>query len=298
MDAWDLVRLAQPITDAGLGENMGRPLSVRLDLLPQRAHIDAQILHVRVVSPNLPQHETMGQDLARMRHHETQNLVFAWRKLDFVVAHRDDPAHEIDAKIAGMEQRLFAFLLEAMALRRADARQKLVDPEGLGHVIIGAPIERFDLGAFLFRIELDDDRESRAAVPYALDDVETIHVRQTEVEDKEIGGASANHVERGARIARGRDEIALAFQARAKKANDRRLIVDDENAQLSCPRRHGSVPGGGAVPDAGRVIVRTAPSRAARFAAVSLPPMASTKPRQIARPSPVPARWRSPRRTR
>jgi hypothetical protein len=37
-----------------------------------------------------------------------------------------------------------------MALRRADARQKLIDPERLGHVIVGAPIERFDLGAFLF----------------------------------------------------------------------------------------------------------------------------------------------------
>src|ERR1700716_1029458 len=97
MEAWDLVRLAQPGTDPRFGENVTWPLRVRLDLLPQGAHIDAQILHVRVVSPNLPQHETMGQDLARMRHHETQNLVFARRKLDFLVAHRDDPAHEIDA---------------------------------------------------------------------------------------------------------------------------------------------------------------------------------------------------------
>ena len=109
-------------------------------------------------SPNLPQHETMGQDLARMRHHETQNLVFARRKLDFLVAHRDDPAHKIDAKIAGMEQRLFAFLLEAMALRRADARQKLIDPEGLGHIIVGAEIECFDLGAFVFTARKNDDR--------------------------------------------------------------------------------------------------------------------------------------------
>src|ERR1700720_4804243 len=110
-----------------------------------------------------------------------------------------------------MEQRLFAFLLEAMALRRADPRQKLIDPERLGQVIVGAAIERFDLGAFLFPARKNNDRQSRAALPYAFDDVETIHVGQTEVEDKEIGGAFANQVERGARIARARDEIALGL---------------------------------------------------------------------------------------
>ena len=77
-----------------------------------------------------------------MRHHETQNLIFARRKFDFAAPHGDDPAHEIDAKIAGMEQWLFAFLLQAMALRRADARQKLIDPERLRDVIVGAEIER------------------------------------------------------------------------------------------------------------------------------------------------------------
>src|ERR1700724_4307766 len=118
-----------------------------------------------------------------------------------------------------MDQSLFAFLLEAMALRRADPRQKLIDPERLGQVIVGAAIERFDLGAFLFPARKNNDRQSRAALPYAFDDVETIHVGQTEVEDKEIGGAFADHIARGARIARGRDKIALAFQARAKKAN-------------------------------------------------------------------------------
>ena len=33
--------------------------------------------------------------------------------------------------------------------RGADARQQLVDAERLGHVVVGAGIERFDLGPFL-----------------------------------------------------------------------------------------------------------------------------------------------------
>jgi hypothetical protein len=64
--------------------------------------------------------------------------------------------------------------------------------------IVGAAIERFDLGAFLFPARKNNDRQSRAALPYAFDDVETIHVRQTEVEDKEIGGAFVDHVQRTA----------------------------------------------------------------------------------------------------
>ena len=84
-----------------------------------------------------------------MRHHETQNVVFARRKFDFAVPYRDDPAHEIDAKIASMEQWPFALFLQAMPLRRADARQELIDTERLRDIIVGAKIERFDLGAFV-----------------------------------------------------------------------------------------------------------------------------------------------------
>ena len=40
----------------------------------------------------------------------------------------------------------------------------------------------------------------------------------------------------------------------------------------------------------GRVIVNTAPVRSLRFAAVIVPLRASTKPREMARPKPVPAR--------
>src|SRR6266481_3585072 len=48
----------------------------------------------------------------------------------------------------------------------------------------------------------------------------------------------------------------------------------------------------------GRVMVKTAPARSSRLPATTVPPIASTKPRQMARPSPVPARCRSARRKR
>jgi hypothetical protein len=78
-----------------------------------------------------------------------------------------------------MEHGLFALLLEAMALRRADTRQEFIDAEGLGDVIVSAAIERFDLGGFLFPCRKDNDRQIRAALPYSLNDIKTVHVWQT-----------------------------------------------------------------------------------------------------------------------
>ena len=68
--------------------------------------------------------------------------------------------------------------------------------------------------------------------------------------------------------------------------------VSDPDLQSSASSRCGEFSG------IGRSMVMTAPDLSGRFAAAMVPPMASTNPRQIGRPSPVPARTRSPFRTR
>jgi hypothetical protein len=118
-----------------------------------------------------------------------------------------------------------------MPLRRADAHEELIDTEGFRDIIVGAKIERCDLGAFVLTIRKDDDRQGLVAIPDLSDDIEAIHVGQSKVEDDEIGRMLADHVERGVRIGGGGDDIALALQARVQKAKDRRLIIDDENTK-------------------------------------------------------------------
>ena len=46
-----LIGRAQPIADAGLGENVLRLFGIGFDLLPQLAHIDPQILGVGQIVP-------------------------------------------------------------------------------------------------------------------------------------------------------------------------------------------------------------------------------------------------------
>src|ERR1700730_2668780 len=231
-----------------------------------------------------------------MCRHETQNVKFARRKFDFAAPHGDDSAHEIDAEIASMEQGLFAFLLQAMPLRHADARQEFIYTKRFRDIIVGPKIECCNLGAFVVTTRKDDDRQGFAAVPDLTHDIEAIYVGQAKVEDDEIGGFLANHVERGARVGGGRDDVALAFQARVQETKDSRLVIDDENTEWTRTWRHDMASAGSlGVTGTGSLMVKTAPDRSIRLAAVMKPPMASTKPRQIARPSPVPARCLSER---
>src|ERR1700730_5958120 len=94
---------AKSIADAGLGEEILRPLRVRLDLLAQLAHVDAQVLCVGEVAPQLLEQKTVGEDLADAVNPQAQQLVFLGRELDLLLAGPDDPAHQIDRQLADAE---------------------------------------------------------------------------------------------------------------------------------------------------------------------------------------------------
>src|SRR5436305_2071937 len=81
--------------------------------------------------------------------------------------------------------------------------------------------------------------------------------------------------------------IALRAQSGPQQFADRRLVVDDEDLDGS---GHAALSSAPASAGTGRRMVSTAPLRSPRLAAAMVPCMASTNPREIARPRPVPAR--------
>ena len=121
-------------------------------------------------------------------------------------------------------------------------------------------------------------------------------VGQAEIEQDEIGTLDADEFHRRLGVPGLADRVALASQADAQQLADRRFVVDDQN--LDARICHVSSSRLGISVGTGILIVKTAPERSVLFAAVIVPPIASTKPRQIDRPSPVPARTWSPLRTR
>ena len=66
-----------------------------------------QVLHVRDAAPDLADQEMMRKDLPGVLDEDTQDVVLARRQLDLAVADADDPPHEIDRKVAGLEDRPF-----------------------------------------------------------------------------------------------------------------------------------------------------------------------------------------------
>ena len=82
--------------------------------------------------------------------------------------------------------------------------------------------------------------------------------------------------------------IALGVQAHAQQLPDRRLVVDHQ--YLEARGAHAAVSNGLVSAGIGRRMVNTAPERSPRLEATIVPLMASIKPREIARPRPVPAR--------
>src|ERR1700752_1248446 len=102
---------AQPVTDSGFCEDVMRALGIGFDLLPKLADIDAQILRVGEIAPQLAQQEFVGKNLAGMLHKHTKQFVFFWRKFDFFIANFDDPPHQIDREVVDAKERPLAMSL-------------------------------------------------------------------------------------------------------------------------------------------------------------------------------------------
>ena len=101
-------------------------------------------------------------------------------------------------------------------------------------------------------------------------------------------GASAEQLERGLAVRRFEDLIALRGEAHAQQLADRRLVIDHQYADRS--GAHAAASNVCRCRGIGRLMVKAAPLRSVRLAAAMVPCMASTKPREMASPRPVPAR--------
>src|SRR5262249_33737735 len=94
------VRSAQPISNAGFSKDISRLFGISLDLLPKLAHVDAQILRVGEIVPQLAHQEFVREHFAGMLNHNVQEIGFFWRELDLVVADSHNSSHQIDREIA------------------------------------------------------------------------------------------------------------------------------------------------------------------------------------------------------
>ena len=111
-------------------------------------------------------------------------------------------AGEVDLEVAGerdRRRRAVAGRRRARApQRRRDPRQQLLDAERLGHVVVGAEVERGDLVA-VAAARRDDDHADGRALAHLAAELEAVDVRQHQVEQDDVGLLGLEQRERAQR---------------------------------------------------------------------------------------------------
>ena len=106
--------------------------------------------------------------------------------MDRAAPNGDFPELEVDHELAARDARLSSRPgPRDVAERNTDSRQELIDPERLGHVVVGAEVERVHFVGLAAASREHDDRRP-GVLADATDHLEPISIRQVEVEHDEI----------------------------------------------------------------------------------------------------------------
>ena len=101
----------------------------------------------------------------------------------------DDPGSIINDQISVGKDRAFFILARDIlhpAQGGADAGQEFLDGKRLGQVIISAAVQGQDLVAVL-TAGTDDDNDGRRPGTYSADDLDTVNIRKTQIQQDQAG---------------------------------------------------------------------------------------------------------------
>jgi hypothetical protein len=101
----------------------------------------------------------------------------------------------------------------------AQAGEQLVHAERLGHVVVGAGVERGHLLGLLAPGGQHDDRDGGPAAD-AVNDVGSVHVGQAEVQDDDVRALTGHRGQAGGTVHRGADDILAGGEVDPQRAQD------------------------------------------------------------------------------
>ena len=133
---------------------------IGLDLLPELAHVDAQILCVGQLIPQFAEKELVSQHFTGMLHQHAQEIVFLRRQLHVLVSSLDNTSDQVDRKSADAKDRALSVHLQLMPQSCAHAGQKLIHSERLGHIIVGTKIKCLHLAGLVTATGQNHDRNA------------------------------------------------------------------------------------------------------------------------------------------
>jgi len=123
-----------------------------------------------------------------------------------------------------------------MADRDSQPGIEFAHAKGLGHVVIGAAIQRFDLAVFgAVRGQHEDGRV--APGPDAPADLQPVQVGEAQVEHDDVRGADRRFGESLVSCLRGPHEVPESFQADPADVQQARIVINDENLRQAVTPR-------------------------------------------------------------
>lgn len=187
-----------PISHADLREDISRLSRIGLQLPADVGHIypqDLVVVIVRVGAPDVVDDVVIGEDAAAVFGQQGDQLVLDLGEVDLLVLKEHQAAGEINGQILeGVDRLAFshgAAQLLVMAQGGADAGQKLGGAEGLGDVIVAAAVQ----GQHLFLLVGpggNDDNGHHGPFPHLLDDLDSVHIRQAQIQKDQVGKAGGD----------------------------------------------------------------------------------------------------------
>src|SRR5262249_13392224 len=205
-----------------------------LELLAKVADVDVDSARLPIcrVSPERTEQHLSRKDAARLRSEGPEQLELDVSQLHRLSVELDGPFGGIDPQIARFDYLPVALKAIAgerrAAQQRADTAPELTNREGLGDVVVRAQLEAENLVELFTASGQHDDRHVAAGAEAAAD-LETVDLRQHQVEHDKVDLLVAEERERLFAVARLHDSEPVALERVGEELLDGILVVDEEN---------------------------------------------------------------------
>ena len=120
------------------------------------------------------------------------------------------------------------------AQQRADARQHLLEMEGLGDVVVGAGVEALHLVAPAVARGEHQHRHGAAGAPPGLEHRDAVHLGQADVEDDGVIGLGLAEEVALLAVEGAIDHIARVGERGGELPVEIGIVLDDEETQVGC----------------------------------------------------------------
>ena len=229
---------------------------VALELLAQVAHVrlDDVRLAAEVVVPDVVEDLRLRQDAAGVQQEVPQQVELGGGQLDRLAVAADLVGRLVHLEVGEAEDAIVLLVTERPSEDDADAGDDLGQRERLRDVVVTADRQAGQLVVERVAGGEEEHRRPDAVGPEPPGDLEPVEVRQHHVEHDQVRRPVLGHGQGAAPGRRLVDVEPLVAQRRRDRVDDRRFVVDDQDAArwrivghrghlLAGPGSHDRLPG-------------------------------------------------------